>query len=191
MTAPPDRRSAHALAGACVGLVAAAALLWGAGIVVWYRGVAGRVSASVDGATVHPALPGLALLALAGVAALVATSGLVRRGLAAGLGAVGVAVAVVAGFDQLAAPPPGTVATPAPLLAVAGGISLVAVAAFVVVREPRLARMGARYAAPGTRRAGRDPDRLAWTALDAGRDPTVDPAPGAGDPGDGGRGGPV
>jgi hypothetical protein len=85
-----------------------------------------------------------------------------------------------------------TEVTAAPLLVVAGAVVLLAVGVLVLVRERRLPRLGARYAAPGERRAERDPDRAAWQDLDEGRDPTVDPAdapPGdAGDdPGDGPR----
>jgi hypothetical protein len=82
--------------------------------------------------------------------------------------------------------------TVAPLLAVAGGLVLLAVGIVVVLREQGLARLGARYAAPGERRVQRDPDRTAWDELDEGRDPTVDPPaappddPGD-DPGDGPR----
>ncbi|WP_308292870.1 Trp biosynthesis-associated membrane protein [Pseudonocardia sp. McavD-2-B] len=50
----------------------------------------------------------------------------------------------------------------------------------LVVREPRLPRLGARYAAPGTQAATTpaDPDRAAWERLDAGGDPTVGPREG-------------
>jgi hypothetical protein len=49
---------------------------------------------------------------------------------------------------------------------------LLAVGLGVLVRERRLPRLGARYAAPGARPAPTDPDRAAWQDLDAGRDPT-------------------
>jgi hypothetical protein len=65
-----------------------------------------------------------------------------------------------------------TATTPAPWLAVLGGAVLLAVGLVVLVRERRLPRLGARYAAPGARPAPTDPDRAAWQDLDAGRDPT-------------------
>jgi Tryptophan-associated transmembrane protein (Trp_oprn_chp) len=155
-------RSPRVLAAVCAALVVSAGLLWGAS-------VAGDV----------PSLSGVALLALAGVAAVVATAGVVRRvagGLLAAAGLVQAVFAVAAG----------------PLLALPGGVVLLVAGVAVVVWESRLSRLGARYAAPGQRRAERDPDRAAWQDLDEGRDPTVDPAdapPGdAGDdPGDGPR----
>jgi hypothetical protein len=66
---------------------------------------------------------------------------------------------------------------------------LLAAGVFVLVRERRLARLGARYAAPGNRRVTADPDRAAWEALDEGRDPTVGPPDAPTDPGERGRNG--
>lgn len=208
VTAPA--RSGRLLGLACLGLAAAAGLLWGASALVWYRVTpGGRAPVAFDGAHASPSLTGFALIALAGVAALVATGGLARRALAvllavAGLVVAGIAVtalliwpfatdASAAGLPQ---PPPGvsidslryqpTETTPAPLLALAGGLVLVAVGVAVAVREPRLSRLGARYAAPGRRPVEIDPDRAAWQDLDAGRDPTVTPPVDPGDdPGDG------
>lgn len=190
MTQPDVQRRGRALGVACLGLAGAAALLWGASAVVWYRGAAtghpaaataGATGGGTDGATAMPSLTGVALLALAGIAAAVATSGWIRRALACLLGVAGAAVAVFAVVDLLAPPAPGV--TGAPLLAVAGGVALVAVGVFVLLREPRMARLGTRYAAAGARPTMADPDRAAWVALDEGRDPTVD----SDDPG-GGRG---
>jgi hypothetical protein len=194
VSAPDGERRGRALGVACLGLATAAALLWGASAVVWYRGAAtghptgatagataGATGGATDGATAMPSLTGVALLALAGIAAAVATSGLIRRALGCLLGFAGAAVAVFAIVDLLAPAAPGV--TGAPLLAVAGGVALVAVGVFVLLREPRMARLGTRYTAAGARPAVADPDRAAWVALDEGRDPTVD----SDDPG-GGRG---
>ena len=60
--------------------------------------------------------------------------------------------------------------------AIGFGTLLIGVGLFVLLREPRLAHLGARYGAPRTPRAEPDPDRAAWRELDAGGDPTVDPA---------------
>ncbi len=186
MTEPGAVRRGRALGVACLGLAAAAALLWGASAVVWYRGAAtgqpaAATAGATDGATAMPSLTGVALLALAGIAGAVATSGLIRRALACLLGFAGAAVAGFAVLDLLAPPAPGV--TGAPLLAVAGGVALFAVGVFVLLREPRMARLGTRYAAADARSTMADPDRAAWVALDEGRDPTVD----SDDPG-GGRG---
>ncbi|MDN5861480.1 MAG: Trp biosynthesis-associated membrane protein, partial [Pseudonocardia sp.] len=108
----------------------------------------------------------VALLALAGIAAVVATSGIARRAVGALLAAAGVAV-LAGSAPGFGAAPLGTAAL------VAGGLLLIATGGFVVVGEPRLARFGARYARSGAVPA--DPDRAAWDALDEGRDPT-DPA---------------
>jgi len=202
-------RSGRALGLACLGLALAAGLLWGASTLVWYRVTpAGRAPVALTGAQAAPSLTGFALIALAGVAALVATGGVVRRVLAVLLAVAGLVVAGIAAAALLTSPfatdasaaglprPPSGVSidslryqptetTPAPLLAVVGGLALLAVGVFVMVREPRLSRLGARYAAPGKRPVEIDPDRAAWQDLDAGRDPTgtppVDPANGPDD----------
>ena len=189
MTAPAPERSGRALGLACVGLALAAVLLWGASAAVWFRATPpGRTPVVAAGAAVLPSLTGVALVALAGIAAVVATAGLVRRALACLLGLAGVAVAGFAVAAALAPSFPATAlpagaadagrpaVTAAPLLAVAGGLVLAGVGLFVLLREPRMARLGARYAAAGTRPTVTDPDRAAWVALDEGRDPTVDPA---------------
>jgi hypothetical protein len=190
-----DRPSPRALGLACAGLALSAVLLWAGSATVWYRMTpAGSAPAELTGAQVAPWLGGTALLALAGVAGVVATGGVLRRLVGGLLGLVGVGV-LPFGVRALFPDPP-TDGTAAPLLAIAGAVVLLAVGIFVLVRERRIPRLGARYAAPGERRAERDPDRAAWQDLDEGRDPTIDPAdapPGdAGDdPGDGPRSAPV
>jgi Tryptophan-associated transmembrane protein (Trp_oprn_chp) len=170
---PAPVRSPRTLGVVCAAMAVSALLLWGASAVDW---TAGRT-----GAEVAPSLTGVALLALAGVAGVLATGGLARRlvgGLLAAAGAVQAVVAAVA---------LGGAGTLAPLLAVAGGAVLLAAGVLAVATEKRLPRFGARYAAPGDRRAPRDPDRAAWEALDAGEDPTSGPGGGAdGGTGDGG-----
>lgn len=172
----------------CAGLVVSAAALWGASEAVWYRvgsTVAGRAVQLVDvtGAQVRPSFGGVALLALAGIAGVVATGGLLRRVVGALLALAGIAVAGAAVVSLLpfASDVPTetgpTETTPAPWLAVLGGAVLLAVGIVVLVRERRLPRLSARYAAEGVgggaaRPAPTDPDRAAWQDLDAGRDPT-------------------
>ncbi|OLS98038.1 hypothetical protein BJF90_41740 [Pseudonocardia sp. CNS-004] len=176
----------------CAGLALSAVLLWAGSAAVWYRGgpdVSGAPPVELTGAQAAPWLGGTALLALAGVAGVVATGGVLRRLVGVLLGLVGLGVAGFGLRAQFGGPPgelrgPAEV-TVAPLLAVAGGLVLLAVGIVVVLRERGLARLGARYAAPGERRVQRDPDRTAWDELDEGRDPTADPpAVPPGDPGD-------
>ncbi|HZG92621.1 MAG TPA: Trp biosynthesis-associated membrane protein, partial [Pseudonocardia sp.] len=187
-------RSARALVGVCAALVLAAALLWVASAVTWARvGTAGGAPVEVAGAAVVPGLTGTALLALAGVAGVVAAGGVLRRllGLLCMAAAVFVAVETVSGWngegallpDGVSATGPGEPAA-APWLALLGAVVLLAAGAVVAVREPRLARLGSRYGSGRRARAGADPDRAAWDDLDEGRDPTV-PAAGDGDPGRG------
>jgi|GEM_PF-1470375 len=216
MTATPAR-GPRALAGVCGGLGSVAVLLWAASALPWFRvAVAGRAPVTFDGAQVAPSLTGLALLALAGVAAVVATAGVVRRvlgGMLAGAGGVVAAIgirallatpfATDAPASALPQPPPGLVVddlryqptetTAAPWLAVAGGLLLLGIGLVVLVAEPRLARLGTRYANPARPRVEADPDRAAWRDLDAGRDPTERRDRTADAPGDGGDapGGPV
>lgn len=148
----------RALGWVGVALAAAAALFWGASAV------------GPERTTEPAALPGLALVALAGIAAVVATSGVARRVVGVLLGAAGTVVVLVAAIVVASSTPPA-----APLLAFAGGLLLAAAGGFVLVCEPRLARLGARYAASHAQAAQADPDRAAWAALDEGRDPTADP----------------
>jgi hypothetical protein len=188
-----DRPSPRELGIACLGLAFSALLLWVGSTTVWFP-------PELTGAQVAPWLGGVALLALAGVAGVVAAGGVLRRAVGAllalaGAGVLVFGVRVIAGLrDQ---PPEATVA---PLWAVAGALVLLAAGLAVVVRERRLPRLGARYAAPGERRVDQDPDRAAWDELDEGRDPTLDPPadPSSGpsdgrgdDPDDGPRSAPV
>ncbi|MHA6630221.1 Trp biosynthesis-associated membrane protein [Pseudonocardia sichuanensis] len=213
MTARPRPR---VLVTACAGLALAAGLLWIGGTAVWYRvPPAAGAPGTLTGAQVAPWLGGVALLALAGIAGLVASGGALRRvvGVVLALAGAGVlAFALTALFaDPDATGVPASAlpqsphgesvddlrhrpaqGTPAPLLPAAGGLLLLGVGALVTVRERSLPRLGARYAAPGERRVAQDPDRAAWQALDAGQDPTTDPPDGrpedrGDDPGDGPR----
>ena len=161
------------LVGVCVALVVAAGLLWAASALAWASPGRTSTGGAVAGSSAPSALTGVALLALAGIAAVVATSGVARRAVGVLLGVAGVVVLVATVGAVLAAK---AVVGTGPLLAAGGGLVLAAVGSVVVARERRLARLGARYAAEGSRSAPADPDRAAWLALDEGRDPTADPA---------------
>jgi hypothetical protein len=169
------RSDGRALAAACGGLVVAAGLLWGASALAWIspaQPLDGSGAPVAGAGTAPSALTGVALLALAGVAALVATSGVPRRIVGGLLGVVGGVVVVATAAAVLAV---SVAVGVGPLLAVGGGLLLTVVGCAVLLREPRLRRLSARYAAAGTPAAHADPDRAAWAALDEGRDPTSEP----------------
>jgi tryptophan-associated transmembrane protein len=193
------RRPSRALAAVCAALALSAAALGGAAALTWARAEPpGRAPVELSGALVAPSLTGIALLALAGVAGVVAAGGVLRRLLGLLLAAAGAAVVAAtasAVADPVAAAgaatlPSGLPATslagapvgltPAWALAAAGALGLLGAGAWVLLREPRLARLGARYARAdrGAPRTARDPDRRAWDDLDEGRDPTAGPAAG-------------
>ncbi|MCA1187112.1 MULTISPECIES: Trp biosynthesis-associated membrane protein [unclassified Saccharopolyspora] len=174
-------------------LVAAAGLLWGASALTWasrqYRTpFSGEVDAVASGAVARPELVPLALAALAAVAAVLATGGLLRRVVGALTLLGGALLLWRAGTWWFAAAaefvPPGVpsggepVGEPSaapfgPLLVVLAGLALLAAGALVAVRAGRMPAMGARYSAPGAeKRKSTDPDKRLWDALDEGADPT-------------------
>jgi Tryptophan-associated transmembrane protein (Trp_oprn_chp) len=99
----------------------------------------------------------LAVLALAMIAAAVATGGLPRRLLGAVVAAVGVLTAVAAS---------GGAFLPA-ILGAAAGLFLLTAGVLLATLGHRMPRMGSRYRSrPSTS------ERTMWDELDAGRDPT-------------------
>ncbi len=183
-------------------LLAAAVVLWGASRATWVSQVVEGIPAprtiTADGATAEPILVPWALLCLAAVGGLLATSGWGRRVVGtlvsvAGLWAVlrGVAgladpasealpVGVRPGDRQLLA----EAVLAGPSLGILGGALMLGAGLLAARFAAVLPRLGARYDAP-TRAAGdgaaavrptpADPDRALWEALDEGRDPTGDP----------------
>jgi uncharacterized membrane protein (TIGR02234 family) len=185
-----------ALAGGAAALEGAARLAWfTAGVEAVGRGT---VDVTATGADLLPALSGVALLALAAVAAAVAVAGLPRRVLGVLVAAAGGYVGVMVVRLLVSPPSPadladlpgapaggttvaGSVAShPGPLLAALGAVLLITAGAALVVADRRLPRLGARYSAR-PEQAATDPDRATWEALDAGVDPTLE----AGDSGAG------
>jgi len=207
--ARPDRRSgSRLLLLVCLALAGAAGALEGAARVAWFTGGVdavgrGTVTVTADGADLLPALSAVALLALSAVAAAIAVAGPARRVLGAVVVAAGGYVGVLVVRLLLSPPPPAALAAlpgapaggtavadsvalrPGPAPAALGAILLLSAGVALVVADRRLPRLGARYAARPAHEPT-DPDRAAWDALDAGRDPTADPAdaeesrPGAG-----------
>jgi len=137
------------------------------------------------GADLEPWVIGLALVALAGAGALLATRGLGRRllgGLLAVVG-LGVAAGAVAGRAGLAVGSAGTGATVWPVACVLGGL-LILLGGLAAARSGHeWPAMGARYdrrGAGGPTDAEADADvdqrvdtRAVWDALDRGDDPTA------------------
>lgn len=197
--------AALVLAGAAACAGAASMTWWTAG---YTDPLTGPLVVAVSGAQCLPELVPVALIALAGLAATLATQGWLRRLVGLLLVAGGVLVAVRAGGAMAAAPIPldGSLVRPAdpagpaalhpagPLLALAGGILVALAGALVVAGLGGRRRLGTRYDAP-TGSTGGAAARVAstrtaepgstdvtdwWKALDAGADPTVsnDPEPG-------------
>jgi uncharacterized membrane protein (TIGR02234 family) len=141
-----------------------------------------------------PWLPALALVALAGAGALLATRGAARRAVGVLLAVVGVAMAggAVAGRADLDAGAAGAGATLWPGVCVLGAAAVTLGGWWTVRHGHRWPAMGARYERPAARRATvpgtpagagsagpaavdqpRADTRDAWDALDRGEDPTV------------------
>lgn len=199
MTGAAARRPGARLLGlAVVGLLLAAVALWGASRGTWLTAtwevpLRGRVVATASGADTEPVLVPWALLALAAIGGLLATSGWGRRAVGVIVGVAGL-WALLQAVSGLAAPAPSLLPAPArqagralgvqvtvvwPLLAALGGVLLVVVGALAAVRGSVMPRLGARYDAPTgrPRERPRDEDRSLWEALDAGEDPTSVPPP--------------
>lgn len=178
-------------------LIAASAALGGAAALGWAQidvqaELRGIVQQRLTGSAVFSALGPLAVLALAAMAAVLASSGWVRWLLGALL--LGAAVlpivavlrvldahaltaAAMAATDRPARSVPigqATVLVPGPALAVAGAVFLAIAGVALVVRGHRMPRLGRRYEAPGARR-GRQlaADGRLWDRLDTGEDPTA------------------
>ncbi len=176
-----------------------AVALWGASRGTWLTATGtvplrGNVVATATGADTEPVLVPWALLALAAIGGLLATSGWGRRAVGVIVGVAGL-WALLQAVLRLAAPAPAPLPAPArqagralgvqvtlvwPLLAALGGLLLLAAGALVAARGSLMPRLGARYDAPTGRARARplDDERSLWDALDAGEDPTSGPPAG-------------
>jgi uncharacterized membrane protein (TIGR02234 family) len=196
-----------------VAALAGAACCAGAAALTWWTAryadaLVGEVTTSAKGSDLLPELVPVALLALAGVGATVATRGWPRRLIGAlvvvgGLLVVVRAVAAMTGAPEVLQTaltrPASRVGVPelhpaGPVIAVAGGLLIALGGVLVVVGAGRAKGMGARYDAPARRaaraRTAADEPGALWQALDAGADPTArdpdDAGPTARDPDDAG-----
>ncbi|MGH3795356.1 MAG: Trp biosynthesis-associated membrane protein [Pseudonocardiaceae bacterium] len=183
----------RALIATVVLLLGAAAAFGGAAALGWARvgfqaPLRGSVPVQVNGSDLLPVLSPLALLALASVAAVLATGGWVRRLLGAllvvaavptGLGVarvtdqsrlVGAAVSAGGRADRAVADGTVTLLPAGPVLTVIGAVLLAGAGVALVLWGHRMPRMGSRYRTPAAR-ASR-PEEL-WERIDAGEDPTA------------------
>jgi uncharacterized membrane protein (TIGR02234 family) len=168
-----------------VGLLALAALLlWVSSLMTWSwtqhsDPLTGVVTTKLNGSEREAALVPLALLALALIAAVVATGGLVRRIAGGVVFLVGVGTVWLAfdGVGEIFAQHPA--AYPFATISAGHGVAVLAglavtLAGVLLVRSGhRMPRLGAKYQAPAQARRVSDPDRELWQQLDAGSDPTA------------------
>lgn len=165
-------------------LLPAAAALWGSSRLVWSAelrdaGVRGMVLDKHTGAETTGALVPLAVLALAGVAGLIAASGWLRRVLGIVVALAGIAAGWLAidgwrfgGFPEGA---PAEQIFAGRGLALLAGILMLVAGLIAGKGAGRMAKLGARYEAPaGRKKAAKDPDTELWEALSDGEDPTTD-----------------
>ena len=181
-------------AGCCAG---AAAIVW------WHRdyrdSLTGALQVTLKGSQLLGELVPIALVALAGLGAMFAARGVLRRivGVLVTLGGVLVAVrSVLAAGHQPLTELAGELKRPAtadglpvltvagPAVAIAGALLIIVAGVLVATGADRARRMGAAYDAPARRRESArnavtgsgelDPGAM-WRAIDAGADPT-DPA---------------
>lgn len=172
-----------------VTLLGAAAVLWVSSRLTWWYSASTGIAAPVtsDGAQHTPALLPLAVLAVAGVAGVLATSGWARRVVGALLALAGLAAGWtgIDGVSEVLGPRPRgfplAEVLAGRLLAVLAGIAMI-IAGVVLVRVGhRMPGLGSRYRAPAAARTarGRAPngdepdDKWLWQALSDGQDPTT------------------
>jgi hypothetical protein len=194
----PERAPARrALVATIAALIVASAMLGGAAMLGWAQvdvqvPLRGIVQVRVGGSAVLPALVPLAFLALAAVAAVLATPGCGRwlLGVLLLVAAVPPAIAVLRVADgrwltgaamsvaelpaRSVAVGTATVLFTGPALAAGGAAWLAAAGVVLGVRGHRMPRLGRRYQAPSVRSHGPlPPDGRLWERMDAGEDPTA------------------
>lgn len=181
MASEPRDRARRAVWIVAVLLLLGAAGLWGAAQLTWFAeyrdlGVRGTVLYTETGGQRSVALVPLALLALAGIAGVVATGGWPRRLLGTLLVLAGLTACVLAllhiDLHGEGDYPVVTILT-GHGLAVLGGLLVTAAGVLTVRAAADMPRLGARYTAHGGKRAGKDPDAELWDALSDGEDPTA------------------
>jgi Tryptophan-associated transmembrane protein (Trp_oprn_chp) len=126
-----------------------------------------------SGGSVVPLLPALAVVALAGAGALVATRGWPRRLLGVLLAACGAGIVVTAGYALAAV---DAVMVGGPAVALVAGAVLGLVGVVTLRRSGSWPGLGIRYAAPTRVPSTAVAERPAqlWDAINRGEDPTKD-----------------
>jgi hypothetical protein len=163
-------------------LLVASLLLWVSSRLVWtseFRdaGVRGMVLDTHNGAQAAGALVPLAILALAGIAGMLAAGHWLRKVLAGVLVLAGIATGWIAlsgisfGADHSGLPIVSMLI--ARSLALLAGILLLVAGLWGMRGTRRRSQLGSRYNAPGGKQAARDPETELWEALSQGEDPTV------------------
>ena len=154
-----------ALVGAAVALWASSRLAWTTEV-LRHPGTDVTTLVSRTGAESRPLVP-LAVLALAGVAAMIAVSGWPRRVLGG--------VLALAGVGAIALSVGGTDFFPwGRILAGLGGILMIIAGAALVRFGATMPRLGAAYQRTETERPADASDQDMWRALSLGKDPTTD-----------------
>lgn len=193
MTTGPDRPRARPVAVLAALVLLGTAACAGAAAMTWWTAdyvdpLTGPVTLTASGADCLPELVPVALVALAGFGASLATQGWVRRLVGVILLAGGLLVAIRSAGAMVSEPAaltgglvrPADPAGPAelhpvgPILALVGGVLLAVAGGLVAAGLGGRRRLGARYEAPSTAPtdpASTDPGDW-WKALDAGTDPT-------------------
>jgi hypothetical protein len=191
---PPSRK---ALVATILALIVASAALGGSAALEWAQvevqtPLRGVVPVRLAGSVILPALGPLAVLALAAVAAVLASGGWLRwllGGLLLGA-AIPPAVSVLRALDvrwltgiaMSAAQRPArsiplgsaTVLPAGPALAAVATVLLAAAGVALVLRGHRMPRLGRRYQVPAARPNGEVlPEGRFWERMDAGEDPTA------------------
>ncbi len=185
-----DARREYTLA--LVGLAGGGALVLAVAQATWVEATNAEVTydTAFRGSEVATGLVACALVAVAGAVGVIAARGVVRRLVGGILALVGLVVAALAVHvlvspEQAVRHPLGLVtggdATPRVvgvswwwcLLALLGGLAILAGGLLTVVRGRRWSVLADRYDTPAGRRRVAAPD--AWTQIDRGEDPTLDP----------------
>jgi hypothetical protein len=169
---------ARELAGTVLAVAGAAGLVLFAAGRTWQASAADRPAplppqlVTVSGGALAPLLPALALVALAGAGALLASRGGGRRAVAVLLLICGVvmATAMIAVWPQVDGDRVGW-----PVLSVLGCLVIGAAGVAAWLRSPGWPSMGSRYEAAASRAAkpaAQPGNGQLWDALDRGEDPT-------------------
>jgi Tryptophan-associated transmembrane protein (Trp_oprn_chp) len=146
-------------------LLGAAAALWVSSRLDWSEGLTGGEKVS--------ALVPLALLYLAGIAGVLATSGWPRRIVGLLLAVAGVATGYLA-FDGVSGQAGGSgTGLLARGLALVAAVAVVGAGVLLVRSGHRMPRLGTKYETPAAAKADQTGEKELWRALTEGNDPTV------------------